>query len=235
MSDQHLKQLWLMQLADSALPVGATAHSFGLETLVAEGELPVDRLELFLHDYVYEAGALEGLFCRVAYRLNAEADGVIIMARWLDLNTRLSALKPARESRVASAMLGRRFLRLVLGLQAIPRLQQALQAALHAHIDIHYCTAFGLVGGALDLDEATTVLAYLQQTVAGLISACQRLMPLGQNQASQILWRIKPALLDAAYRSHDCDLEGDASFCCIPFVDLGGMRHPSLTTRLFMS
>jgi urease accessory protein len=54
--DEHLRRLWLMQLADSALPVGATAHSFGLETLVAEEFLTVDGLELFLRDYLIEAG-----------------------------------------------------------------------------------------------------------------------------------------------------------------------------------
>ena len=41
------------------------------------------------------------------------------------------------------------------------------------------------------------VFAYLNQSVAGLVSACQRLMPLGQTAASQLLWALKPAILEA--------------------------------------
>ena len=83
------------------------------------------------------------------------------------------------------------------------------------------------------MQEDTTVLAYLQQSLTGLVSACQRLMPVGQNQASQILWDLKPALAEACWESRAHDLDHISSFT--PLVDLAGMRHPSLTTRLFIS
>lgn len=235
MSDNALNHLRLLQLADSALPVGALAHSFGLETLVTLEVLTVPQLEPFLADYLDEVGALEGLFCRTAYRLAANPNQTDMAQSWLDLNRRISAFKPVRESRAASAMLGRRLLRLVLDLEALPPIERALAVVGQAGGDIHYSAAFGLAGGALGLDEEMTVLAYLHQVLAGLVSACQRLMPLGQSQASWLIWTLKPVLIRVAARSCHQTLEEDAVFYFTPLIDVGGMRHPMLTTRLFMS
>ncbi|CAA9317000.1 MAG: hypothetical protein AVDCRST_MAG93-5551, partial [uncultured Chloroflexia bacterium] len=91
-----------------------------------------------------------------------------------------------------------------------------------------------LVGGALALDLETVVRAYLQQTIGGLISVCQRLLPVGQRQASALLWHIKPEIIAAAERSRD-DRSDDAFWTFAALVDIGGMRHPTLSTRLFIS
>ncbi len=79
------------------------------------------------------------------------------------------------------------------------------------------------------------MLAYLQQQLAGLIFACQRLLPLGQSQASRLAWELKPALLRAARVRQDQEPGSTLAFCSVPLLDMGGMRHPSLSTRLFMS
>lgn len=220
--------LQMLQLADSALPIGAAAHSFGLETLVEWGVLQVPGLENFLRDYIQETGKLEAAYCRTAYNLAVNAK----IQSWLDLNIRFSALKPAREARNASATLGRRFLHLVVGLGEQPLLTKAIAAAQAHEVEIHHCTAFGWVGGVLGFTEEATALAYLQQSITGLVSACQRLLPLGQSQASRILWNLNPTMMEAVQQA-DISVEDIACLSFLP--DLGGMQHPLLATRLFIS
>ena len=62
-----LRFLELLHLADSALPVGAAAHSFGLEALVAENGLEVADLFAFFADYLEEAARLEAVFVYAGY------------------------------------------------------------------------------------------------------------------------------------------------------------------------
>jgi len=230
-----LQLLRLLQLADSALPIGSTAHSFGLETLVEEGTLRVEQLEIFLQGYLAEAGTLEAAFCRRSYALSAQIATATFEEQWLALNNELSAFKTARESRVASATLGRRFLQLVAGLEESARLQQVLRAAKSQGVEVHYSIAFGLVGRHLGVAETATVLAYLQQSLMGLVSTCQRLLPLGQSQASAILWQLKTALIETAHTSEDLATHPQDSTVFTPQLDIGSMRHPGLETRLFIS
>ena len=230
-----MQLLWLIQLSDSALPIGGMSHSFGIETLVAEGLLNVEQLESFLRDYLTEAGLLESAFCRAAYRLATASQGALFIPDWLGLNNRLSAYKLARESREGTARLARRFLRLVCELSGHSLLDEALDSAAREGVNIYHCAAFGLAGGALRLDEESTVLAYGHQTLANLVSACQRLMPLGQTQASRILWNLKPTLFEVAKRSRTGASALEEIDCCVSLLELGSMRHPSLATRLFIS
>jgi urease accessory protein len=218
--DGSVELLELLQLADSALPIGAMAHSFGIEKLAAEGFLLVEELEPFFEAYLEEIGALEGAFARESHGLARAWN----RERWVELNRRLSARKLARESRAASITLGRRLLELVTGLGEWAPLREALTA----NVETHHCASFGLVGGALGFDVEATVAAYLHQSVAGLISACQRLMPLGQRQAAQVLWNLKPAMVRAAQTE-------DRVSAFAPLVEAASMRHPWLATRLFIS
>jgi urease accessory protein len=235
MTQTYLEQLQLLQLADTALPIGSVAHSFGLETFVAEGVLTIPQLPAFFREYLIEVGTPEGLFCRAAYRANTISDPDRFKDAWMAMNMRLSAMKLARESRAASGMLGKRFLQLVYSLEERPIVALALETGRQARLDLHHAPAFGLVGGMFEFGEEVTLLAYLQQMVAGLISACQRLMPLGQRQAAQLLWQLKPTLIEVAQQSQDGDLDGAASFAFAALSDLAAMRHPGLPTRLFIS
>ena len=129
----------------------------------------------------------------------------------------MSARKLARESREASLKLGRRFAELVNGM-----VEHSLLPT-----NLHYCIAFGAAGAALDIPIDAVALAYLNQSIAGLVSACQRLMPLGQAAASKILWNLKPVIARIS--------QSEEAACFSPYLELASMRHGSLETRLFIS
>jgi urease accessory protein len=229
--DPDLAHLRLLHLADSALPIGALAHSFGLESLAACGLLTPAGVPEFLRGYTEEAGVMEAVFCREALRLAAAPE--FSPERWVEINQRLDARKLSRENRAGSAALGQHFLSLALGVGGFPVVAKALLASRESQSSVHHSPAFGLVAGTVGLDEERAVLAYLHQSLAGLVSACQRLMPIGQSEATRILWNLKPALIEAAGRSRAATV--DDVCCFMPLLDWGAMEHPALTTRLFIS
>jgi urease accessory protein len=210
--------LQLMHLADSALPIGGAAHSFGLESLIDAELLDVGNLEPFFGAYLAEAGALEASYCRRSWEL-ARIPG---LDAWFELNIEIGARKLAREPREASAAMGRRFLQLASNMTAHP----VVGAAAAENKETHLAASFGIVAGALNLDAESVPAAYLQQSVMTLISCCQRLLPLGQTRAHQMLWNLKPAILKASAGR-------DTAFT--PLLDVAAARHATLRTRLFIS
>lgn len=234
--NQNMVWLHLLQIADSALPIGAAAHSFGLEMLIADETLTVPRLAEFLSVYVAETGAIEAAYCQAAHAI-ATQHYCLPNWDWLTLNARLDALKTARESRAASATLGRRLLALAVELTGHPLLSWSADSAKGAGANVHHCAAFGLIGGVLGVEAGLTALAYLQQSIGGLIAACQKLLPLGQTQAAHLLWEIKPALKEAVDRGNFAGI-GYVDlrlFGSLPAVEVASMRHPLQSTRLFIS
>ncbi len=213
-----LAQLRLLHLADSALPVGAMSHSFGLEGMAAEHGLRAADLPEFFRGWLAGAGAVEAAFCMRAWEIR-DPDP------WCVLNSDLTARKPTRESRDASLSLGRRFLRLAASLMDDARLAMPGPA--------HFATAFGLVGGALGIPRAACAAAFLHQSLYGAVSACQRLLPFGQSSAAALLWELKPRILSVV--ADTAGREPDDLWNPQPMLEMASMRHPRLSTRLFIS
>jgi len=176
---------------------------------------------------------LEAVACREALRLLPARAQTFPADQWIAINDSLSARKPARESRAASATMGRNFLYAVMNLGNYTVLQEAAEASRKAGSLIHQSAAFGLASAVLQFDGNRAVLAYLHQTMACLVSACQRLMPLGQSEATRILWNLKPAIAEISAQSAERTL--DTVNCTTPLLDWGAMEHPALATRLFVS
>jgi urease accessory protein len=119
--------------------------------------------------------------------------------------------------------MGRRFLNLAAQISNLT----ILTTAINHTTEVHLAPSFGFVAGALGLDPELAAAAYLQQSITALVYSCQRLLPLGQSRAHQILWNLKPATVAAVRRR--------SSQCFTPLLDIASSRHPTLRTRLFIS
>lgn len=195
--------------------------------------LSADGLEAFLVDYLNETGALEAAYCTASCILAKNGFNAGAADQWLTWNIELGARKLARESRDASSAMGRRLLDLAAHVSGIPILLRARELAASTGTELQLAPCFGLIAGAIGIDPELTACAYLQQAVTTLVSCCQRLLPLGQTGAQQILWNLKPAIIDAARRGSSAVL--DLSECFTPLLDVASARHATLHTRLFIS
>lgn len=223
-----ISALQLLQLADSALPVGSMAHSYGLEALVFDSDIESGvqscpaSLGAWIEDCLSESLLLDAVFCREAHARALQGASVFA------LNGQISALRLAREAREASLTMGRRFAALAAALHPGPAL-----SSLAGVDELHHSVAFGYVLGVLAIDGDLAVSAFLHQCVMNIISAAQRLLPLGQMQANRLAWDLKPAILKAVKQSRTCSPSTVCSFAHLP--EMASMRHCCLPTRLFIS
>src|SRR5262245_15757208 len=116
LTDQAL--LRILQLTDSTFPIGAFAHSFGLETYVARGIVTTGAaLQEFIANTLLNAMASsDGVACIAAARAEADWENIV-----QGLDQRLTAMKTVTEFREASRTLGTRFLRTAIQLFSLPR------------------------------------------------------------------------------------------------------------------
>lgn len=224
--------LTLLQFAGGLFPTGGFAHSFGLETYVQDGRVH-DRqgLEAFIAAHLEgSAGPTDAAAVSVAVRLatRGEADG------WIALDQRLDAMKPVPEFRAASRQMGRQTLRIAAGLGAdsfLGRLAGAVDIDLACG---HHASVFGAVVGRGGVAPAAAGAAYLYSTAEVLVGAGLRLIPIGQLEGQRVLAAMR-ARIERLAAAAAAATTADDLWSFNPAIEIAGLRHATLDTRLFRS
>jgi urease accessory protein len=228
----------LLHFADGLLPVGAYAHSFGLESYAAAGKVgDAESLEMFLRAYLRGTLAPSDAVSMLAARRIACASGGEVCAKCVSLDFHIDAMKSAAETRNASRQMGRQVLRIASHVGeplASDDLVQSLFSAIErGETPGHHALAFGVVGAALAWDEIEMASAFLYSSCAGLVAAALRLLPLGQLAGQRILWKLRPEIAELAEDALRQGVDDIWSFA--PGLEIAAMNHATLDARLFRS
>ncbi|MDF1740378.1 MAG: urease accessory UreF family protein [Verrucomicrobiales bacterium] len=213
----------LLHLSDSALPVGAYAHSAGLEGVVQMGMVrDAESLGRFLMRDV--AHSLR----QIDLPLVAKAHAAALDAREDELARldRLSwALRPSRQIREATSTIGRQQLRVYGETWS----EEKLLTLPHFQAPV----VIGMIAAYSDIPVRGALLSLAYQTYSGLVQASLKLLPVGPQATQKLLHEalagILPHLNDCLNRSDD-EL---GSFN--PVWDIAASRHERAPARMFLS
>ena len=206
--DEIAARLRLVQILSPAFPIGAFAHSQGLETAIADGR-------------VTDAGDLQDWIAAVLTQGSARSDAIFLsMARrpgadLAALADLFEAWLPSAERAIETAELGRAF-------------QSLTQTKAPA---LPYPLAVGAATQDMDLPEDEVLALFLQGVAAQLVSVAVRFLPLGQTEGQRVLAALAPVIAATAQTAAGA---GEADLWAFtPGADLAAMAHETLETRIF--
>jgi urease accessory protein len=213
--------LRLLQLFDSQFPVGAFAHSSGVETYAALGG-SLSELRQVLRGQVELGWGRSEL---AAAYLAWQAVGTGRPARDLaGLAGTLDALKIVPSIRETSLGLGRRTLDLVRRLYPDAAIEIARP---------HHALVVGAAARQLGVEARSLLLAFGHSLALGTLAAGIRCMPISPAQAQELLVESHAGISLAADRAI-ADPAGSL-FTCTPALDIRSHQQAHLHTRLFQS
>lgn len=216
--------LRLLQLGDSALPIGGYSHSWGLEAAIDRGMIrDAASLETWTRLYLRDLfGPLEGVVVGAVVRsvaCTAEANRLL----------RASITPPTLRN--ASRDMGEQLLSL-----AAPW-PWASQCVVHVggldDAPWHHAIVFASLAAAADATPHQAVALFLHQAALGVISAGVRGVPIGHTHGQQILARLHEDIAELADTYYDKPLETAGSNC--PAYEILCHEQSRLYTRIFRS
>jgi urease accessory protein len=216
----------MLQIADSAFPVGGFAHSAGLEAMVQQGwPSTIDELDTYAAAHLWNVGHCSLPFVAAAY--DAPADLAAI-------DSRLDALLSNHVANRASRTQGRAFVATcarVFEEADIRRLAESVHAT--TAFRSHFAPLFGAGMALLGLERRQALALHLHSALRGLLSAAVRLAVVGPHEAARIQDRRAPILETVLAECAELSLEQASTV--VPVLDVVWATHDALYMRLFQS
>lgn len=223
--------LRLLQLGDSALPIGGYSHSWGLEAAIDCGMVhDPATLEHWVRHWLREViGPCEGVVVATVCRSVLQGDWSSVR----HANDLLWASLTPPTLRYASRDMGEQLLYLAetwsWSTESVARLRHIAGDA----TEWHHAPVFATLTAAAGSTSTEGLLVYLHQAALGAIGAGVRGIPIGHTHGQQVLAHLHDDLLNLANDLADRELETAGSFC--PAYEVLCHAQSHLYTRLFRS
>jgi urease accessory protein len=221
----------LMSWMSPAWPIGAFAHSGGLEWAVEAGHV-TDRDTTF--EWVaslVEHGSIHNdivLFVHAWRAVEAEDRD-----RLLEVAELAIASQTGFERNLENCAQGAAFRRIAVATAGVSRFNEYFTELSDDQLSYPVAAAALFVCRGIALKAGLT--AWLHGSVANLVSAAQRLVPLGQTDGQLVLRDLRSIVIAAA--ENGCRLPESDPFLalgsCTLLAELGCMAHETQYTRLF--
>ncbi|MEO5959916.1 MAG: urease accessory UreF family protein [Opitutaceae bacterium] len=232
--DAHAESTWLcglLQAGDSFYPTGSYAHSFGLEGFVHEGAV---RDRVTLRAFLLRSALPALRHADLPLAAHAwQAFAAVDWPRIGELCVLSSALRTAREARLASENIGRQRAELAATLHAAPLAQEFVRRVSAENWPHSAAISAALEGRVFGAPLSAVLTGFAYTSIAGLLSAAMKLLRLGQNGAQSLLVEVLamvPALVVAAEAT-----PYDEIGWFNPWLDIAAARHETADARMFIS
>lgn len=221
----------LLHLSDPTLPIGSYSHSSGLETYVQQGLVhDIASAEVFVRNMLQNNIRYnDAAFVCLSYRAASENN----LTEILKLDEECAALKMAKEIRQASQKLGGRLIKIFSRQKDFPLVRGFKKAMANNQAEGHHCIAFGIYASLMQIPLNETLYAYYYNAAVGMVTNAVKLVPLGQLDGQDILFRLQTVINDLVKSTMQLN-RNLVGVCNIGF-DIRCMQHERLYSRLYMS
>jgi len=229
--------LAVLQLSDSAFPSGRYTLSYGLEAFVQSGQLttpsrPSTLLTLLSDCIRFGVGPSDGVALACAHRATG-LDGFLDLELVTRADERLTAVKLAREARVASTRTGRALLGGATATCGGTAMLDFAERVNKGRSPGNHAVVLGLLSAWLGVPRLEAVAGELYAFSSSWVAAAVRLALTDHRTAQGLLHRVRSVTAEAALMAIDREVTHIST--CTPLLDAMAMCHEQAEVRLFAS
>ncbi len=220
----HLARL--LHLADSALPTGSFAYSYGLESSLTFGLIKTEpEFRAYLYSFLQQAVGFELPFITSA--ITVALDNLAPLLNEYDAQLLTPALHRA------SLTQGKNWLKLLATFYPEAGLAKLNYELARQQLPAHFVPLFGLSLGRAGFERATIQATYLHLALRDQLSAAIRLGFIGP-MAGHLLQHDFYAVFDNLLSAADIRPYTEATRCTV-LLDIAQLLHEDVYSRLFQN